>query len=315
MQLTDKIKEAEEILRFASELSQYYYNEPIIISYSGGKDSDVMLDIARHCLKPSEFAVGYSNTTVDAPETYQHIRAVFKELEEEGIKTIGRQPTYKGEPTSMYKLIPEKRMPPTRLVRYCCEILKEGSWGSNITCVGVREDESQGRKGRDIFAVLGKKKNYYSPDHVKAQFENSKEDQKELNHGNNEVDAYDCKVIENLKKNKNIVVSPIYKFTENDVLRYIILRDVRINPLYNQGFKRVGCIGCPLAGDAGRKRELARYPKYKNMYIRAFDNMLRVRKERGLKDENWKTGLDVYRRWIGEDPKQIRIEDIIQEGK
>ena len=47
------------------------------------------------------------------------------------------------------------------------------------------------------------------------------------------------------------------------------------------------------------KKELERYPKYKNAYLRAFEKMIKVRKERGL-DVAWKTGEDVMKWWIGE---------------
>ena len=46
MELEIKIKEAERTLKLAAEMSEYYYHKPLIVCYSGGKDSDVMLDIA-----------------------------------------------------------------------------------------------------------------------------------------------------------------------------------------------------------------------------------------------------------------------------
>lgn len=109
MELEIKIKEAERTLKLAADMSEYYYHKPLIICYSGGKDSDVMLDIAKKCLKPSQFEVLNSHTTVDAPETVYHIRAVFKDLEDQGIKTTVKMPMFKGERTSMWKLIEQKK--------------------------------------------------------------------------------------------------------------------------------------------------------------------------------------------------------------
>lgn len=153
-ELANKIKEAEQVLRLAAEMSLTYYQKPLIICYSGGKDSDVMLDITKKCLKPDEFEVLNSHTTVDAPETVYHIREVFKKCEAEGIRTKIKMPTYKGEPTSMWKLIEHKGMPPTRIMRYCCTILKEASTPNRLAAVGVREDESTKRQGRGAFAAL-----------------------------------------------------------------------------------------------------------------------------------------------------------------
>lgn len=176
--LQDKVKQAEDVLKLASELSAFYYKKPLIVTYSGGKDSDVMLHIARHCLKPDQFEVWNSHTTVDAPETVYHIRKVFKELEAEGIHTEIKMPMYKGERTSMWKLIEQRSMPPTRKIRYCCAILKEASTPNRMVAVGVREDESAGRKGRNSFSTRGIKKAdaiYKSTKDLQEQYEASKQ--------------------------------------------------------------------------------------------------------------------------------------------
>jgi len=75
-----KIDKTIESLKLAVEMSKEFYRKPLIITYSGGKDSDVLLDIARKCLKPDEFEVLNSHTSVDAPETVYHIREVFDEV-------------------------------------------------------------------------------------------------------------------------------------------------------------------------------------------------------------------------------------------
>ena len=82
-----KINQASNALKLAAQISKDYYNEPLIVTYSGGKDSEVMLDIALDCLEPDEMEVVNSHTTVDAPETVRHIEKVFRELNEVGIRT------------------------------------------------------------------------------------------------------------------------------------------------------------------------------------------------------------------------------------
>ena len=64
-----KISDSKDILILAAKMSNLYYQKPLIITYSGGKDSDVMLQLAIECLKPSDFEVMNSHTSVDAPET------------------------------------------------------------------------------------------------------------------------------------------------------------------------------------------------------------------------------------------------------
>lgn len=72
-----------ERIRMASEMSLNHYEKPIVCTYSGGKDSDVMLELFKRSGVP--FEVHNSHTTVDAPQTVYHIREKFKELENLGI--------------------------------------------------------------------------------------------------------------------------------------------------------------------------------------------------------------------------------------
>lgn len=257
MDLNDKIKEAERTLRLAADMSAYYYEAPLIICYSGGKDSDVLLDIAKRCLKPNEFEVLNAHTTVDAPDTVYHIRKVFKECEALGIKTTVRMPRYKGKPTSMWRLIEEHTMPPTRIARYCCADLKEASTPNRMAAVGVREDESIKRKGREAFGVLERRKTereYRTTAHTFAMFK--------LDQYGGE-DAYQCKMIQACKRHKDTIVNPIYRFTNRDIWEYVEKFQVKMNPLYAKGYRRVGCIGCPLGGPNQMRREFADYPQYK----------------------------------------------------
>ena len=315
MGLMDKIRQAEDVLKLAAEMSELYYHKPLIINYSGGKDSDVMLDIALMCLKPSQIEVINSHTTVDAPETVYYIRDKFKKLNEMGIKTEIKMPRYKGEPTSMWKLIVEKEMIPTSRMRYCCSVLKESSTPHRLSCVGVREDESKKREGRDTFSIKGqtyKDAKYASTEHIKEQFESSKKVTAELGADLTEPNVYDCKFIEEAKKNKELIANPIYYFTEQDIWNYIHFKGLKVNPLYARGYKRVGCIGCPLAGAKTMKKEFAEYPKYRENYVKAFDRMLERRRQRGKSLKKAENGEDLMRIWLREDPKQVRIEDILK---
>lgn len=147
----DKIKEAQDVLRLAAEMSAKYYEEPLLICYSGGKDSDVLL----HCAESAgiSFEVINSHTTVDAPQTVRHIEKVFKRLNRGGIKTTyhNRYPVQK----TMWELIAERGIPPSRIHRYCCTALKETTTPNRFVAIGVRADESRNRQGREIFKQGG----------------------------------------------------------------------------------------------------------------------------------------------------------------
>ena len=94
------------------------------------------------------------------------------------------------------------------------------------------------------------------------------------------------------------VLNPIIDWTDDDVWEFINKYKIPYCSLYDEGFKRLGCIGCPMANTHGREREFYRWPKYKRAYIRAFDKMLQVRKESGLTNKDWDNGMDVFNWWM-----------------
>lgn len=176
--LQKKIDDSKDVLRLAADMSMEYYQKPLIITYSGGKDSDVLLQLAIECLDPNEFEVLNSHTTLDAPETVYYIRERFKELAEMGVRATVSYPHYKdGRFKSIWSLIENKTTPPTRIARYCCQELKETSTPNRFVATGVREAESQNRRNREVFATRGARKEdafYYYYTHVKEVFEDDR---------------------------------------------------------------------------------------------------------------------------------------------
>ena len=132
----DKEQKAIERIKIATEMSLQHYGKPLICTYSGGKDSDVLLELFKR--SGVLFEVQHSHTTVDAPQTVYHVRKKFKELEQQGIQCNVEMPMYKGKRVTMWSLIPQKKMPPTRLSRYCCQILKETGGANRFIATGVR---------------------------------------------------------------------------------------------------------------------------------------------------------------------------------
>lgn len=306
--LEKKIQESKEIIKLAADMSKEYYHQPLIVTYSGGKDSDVMLQLAIECLNPEDFEVMNSHTTVDAPETVYYIRDKFKELNEMGIKATVQYPHYPdGRFKSMWTLIVDKDMPPTRLARYCCAELKETSTPNRFVAIGVRQVESVGRKGREVFATRGKNKkeaNYYTATHIREVFEDDKVRRDEEGIEANSEGVWDCNFITKAKRNDDLICQPIYKWTDNDVWVFIEDRGMKYNPLYDKGFYRVGCIGCPFSGN--QKTDLEKYPKIKQNYINAFQRLVEKRKTMGLAAdakyrEKWKDGESIYKWWIQDD--------------
>lgn len=278
----NKEQQAFERLRQGAMMSERYYEKPLMICYSGGKDSDVLVELALR--SGIDFEVVNSHTTADAPETVRYIRQRFKELEEKGVKCTIEYPTYKDQRISLWALIPIKKMPPTRLIRYCCDVLKETSGDGRAVATGVRWAESTQRKnGRGIY----------------EDFNPNKEKKIILTNDNDEK----RQLIERCQMRAKTIVNPIIDWSEADVWDYLRDCGCPSNPLYQCGFDRVGCIGCPMASNK-RYMEFRRYPKYKELYIRAFDKMIASDPSR----YSWKNGQECFEWWMGEDPNQIKFD-------
>lgn len=116
--------------------------EPYYLCYSGGKDSDVILILAK--LAGVNFEAVHNLTTVDEPETVQYVKANPDVRIETPEKT-------------MWQLIAEKGIPPTRRIRYCCQKLKERGGKGRVKVTGTRWAESTNRRNNQgLVTVIGK---------------------------------------------------------------------------------------------------------------------------------------------------------------
>jgi phosphoadenosine phosphosulfate reductase len=221
---------------FNTGIKSYY------VAFSGGKDSIVMYDLVKRS-GITNYIVEYKNTTVDPPDLIYFIRKNYQE-----VKIVNPK-------MSMWQLIEKKKMPPTRLVRYCCEYLKEDAGNGHIVVTGIRAQESKKRAQRKMFEACTRKRDKY-------------------------------------------YLNPIIDWTEDDIWNYIRKYKLPYPNLYDKGWRRIGCVGCPMAGKH-RLKEFAEYPKIKQNYIRAFDRMLKNRIIAGL-DTKWKTGEEVMAWWLND---------------
>lgn len=125
-------------------LQTFAGGEPYQLAYSGGKDSDVILYLAKKAGVP--FAAVHNLTTVDAPETVRYVKS------KKGV-------TIEYPKKTMWQLIVEKTYPPTQKSRYCCAELKERSGKGKKVVTGVRKFESRKRaENGGIVKILNPRK-------------------------------------------------------------------------------------------------------------------------------------------------------------
>lgn len=123
-------KKVEQAISLLQSVQKDWGGGEIELAYSGGKDSDVILQLAKEA--GINYRAIYKNTTVDIPGTIKHALENGAEI---------RRPKI-----SFFKLL-EKSGTPTRLYRHCCYHLKE--YKILDKCImGVRKAESTARNKR-----------------------------------------------------------------------------------------------------------------------------------------------------------------------
>lgn len=238
----NKIEEAIE------RILQYEPPEGYTLAFSGGKDSIVVMDLAR--ASGVRFDSHYCRTGIDPPELVRFIRDNYPEVVAvPPLKTMWEGIVIHGLPL--------------RQRRWCCQLLKEHAGNGRVILQGVRWAESARRRKRwDIYTE-------YNPN-IGSKVRG--------------IHKWFC--------------NPIVDWTDGDVWEYIGLKKIKYCCLYDEGFKRLGCVLCPFSQGKGLEREMQRYPKIVDAYRRAANRYF----ERRGPDQmgKWQNGDDYFNWWIKE---------------
>lgn len=106
------------------------------LAFSGGKDSQVIYHLAIEA--GVRFEAHFSVTTVDPPELLRFIKREYPEVAWDRPKK------------TMWQLVVQHAVPPTRLMRYCCKELKERGGEGRVVVTGIRWQESGARSKRGM---------------------------------------------------------------------------------------------------------------------------------------------------------------------
>lgn len=120
--LTRKTEQAVRLIQTAGA-----DGETVEVAYSGGKDSDIILDLTRKA--GIDYRAIYHNTTIDPPGTIAHVK-------EQGAEVMRPEKTF-------FQLIEENGMP-NRFQRSCCRLIKEHKT-LDRAIHGIRKAESTER--------------------------------------------------------------------------------------------------------------------------------------------------------------------------
>lgn len=268
-----EIEEYSKVDVAIKRLKAFEPPEGYYLAFSGGKDSVVIKALAD--MAGVKYDAHYRVTSVDPPELVQFIKKYHPGVQ----RDIPRDKD--GNAITMWNLIPRKKIPPTRIRRYCCSVLKESGGVGRITVTGVRWAESARRKKIHNVANVWGNETIIANDNDESR-----------------------RLVEQCYTKKKTTLNPIVDWEDEEVWEFIRTYHLPYCELYDRGHKRLGCIGCPMA--TTRAEELEKYPKYKRQYLRAFSRMIDERNKAGKSALSWSRPEQVMDWWLGKAPdKQI----------
>ena len=204
----------------------------VLVFFSGGKDSQASLIWAVRKYGVKSVTAVFCDTGWEHQDTYTHINNVVQQL---GVPLVTlRSDKYKDFVDMSIK---RGRFPSSQR-RFCTSELKVvpmidyilSQDDSFIVIQGIRAKESKVRAGYDVECSYFKE---YFNGKVKGLY-------------------HKRAVLDWCKTHDASVLRPIFHWSAQEVIDYILENGQRPNPLYERGFSRVGCFPCIMC----RKREV-----------------------------------------------------------
>lgn len=227
-------------------------NMEIAVGFSGGKDSLVVYDLCKRAGIDCKF---YFNHSLEAPETLAYIRT---------FTDVIRRRNEVGFFEYLQKV--KKGLLPTPQIAWCCEVYKHNAkYIDDCSITGIRRAESNTRKNRQIFESKNK------------TFEKKNKDIF------NEYFKEECRGIGSHNK---ISLRPIVDWSDSDIWQYIYKYKLKINPLYNDGERRIGCMICPKSDFTRNVKMLIKYPKLIDCAIGARERSGNINNDYFIKSDN-----------------------------
>ncbi|MDR0918393.1 MAG: phosphoadenosine phosphosulfate reductase family protein, partial [Oscillospiraceae bacterium] len=200
------------------------------VAFSGGKDSIVLLDIVKRALPKGSFVVVFGDTGMEFPDTYDTVKKIKAQCEEEGIKFLTAKSHLK--PEESWKLFGA----PSQKLRWCCSVHK-----TTPQLLTLREDTK--KPDYRGFSIIG----------ARADESETRSKYAYVNQSKKQNAQYDC--------------YPILSWNTAELYLYIYRNNLIFNQAYKKGNSRVGCIACPKTAGKSEWFCNACYPELSNHYI------------------------------------------------
>ena len=232
-------------------------------------------------------------TSVDPPEVIRFVKKCYPDVELVKPKE------------SIYSIAIRKKILPTMRVRWCCAEFKESAGAGKVTLIGIRHEESSRRSRRNEVEISSRKfsgtldglEEYRQEQKEKEALKKSKKD------GVNIMNADQEQTLGCIHGKESLLISPIIHWTERDVWEFLNqVVQVAHCKLYDEGWKRLGCICCPMSSAKHKRMEELRWPHVKKNWIKAIKA---IRNDGGYSKKNISGGTSEPTGdcWGGESPE------------
>ena len=278
MNLQQKINCSIDLLRKSEPLAlRLDPQDGFYLAFSGGKDSQALYHIAK--MAGVKFRAHMNLTSVDPPEVIRFVKRQYPDVEL--IKPR----------MSIYDMAKKKHIIPTRVLRWCCDEYKEISGVGKVTLTGIRKEEStrRAKRGEVSTEIKGKR--------AEQTFDQWSEHEESM--------------VACVKGKDKIIVSPIIHWTEQDVWQF--LNEVVNVPhckLYDEGYRRIGCILCPMSNRKQKIRDMKRFPHVKKKWIDTIQWLI----DNSYINNNFDNAEFGFNWWIsGKSFKKFYADEILQQ--
>ena len=258
--LQKKMMYSIDLLRKAESIALAYGggNNGYYLAFSAGKDSQALYHIAE--LAGVRFDAHMNLTSVDPPEVIRFVKRAYPEVDLIKPKK------------SIYQLAVEKQILPSMRLRWCCAEYKEMSGAGRVTLIGIRHQESSRRAKRNEVEISNRKFSgtLEGLDEYRQELKAKRAKRKSKKDGVNITNADQEQTLGCISGKESLLISPIIHWMEEDVWEFLNkVMEVPHCSLYDEGWRRLGCIGCPMSSVKQKQIENARYPHVKRNWIKA----------------------------------------------
>lgn len=257
--LKKKMLHSVELLQKAEKIALSYDAENgYYLAFSGGKDSQALFHITQ--LAGVKFQGHMNLTSIDPPEVIRFVKRNYPEVELIKPKK------------SIFQIAIEKQILPSMRTRWCCTEYKETAGAGKVTLIGIRRAESARRAKRNEVEINNRKfsGDLDGLDEYRQEQKAKRMKRKSKVNGVNITNADEEQTLGCIHGKESLLISPIIHWTEQDVWEF--LNNVVKVPhcsLYDEGWNRIGCIGCPMSSAKQKHIENERYPHAKRNWIKA----------------------------------------------